>query len=226
MKDKPTYLGHRKRLKEKYKTAGIDGWLDYEILELLLGFTIARKDTKPMAKDLLAKYKTLSGVLDADISGLVKVKGISEHSALLLKLIKDTARLYHKQPLKELDIVANPEGAVSYLLSALRGCREEQFHVLFLNKKNSLVAAETLQKGTIDSSVVYPRNIVERALHNGATGVIISHNHPSGSVKPSRQDLEVTESVKKALATVDVELIDHIVIAGSEYCSLKREGLF
>ena len=222
---KSDYLGHRKRIKAKYKSGGIKGWLDYEVLEFALSFTILRKDTKPIAKQLLSEFKTLNGVLDADRKELEKVGGISEHSALFLNFLKDIAIIYLEKGLYKKDLVSSSDVVYDYLKASLKGLADEEFKVMFLNSRNRLLAIETMQKGTVNKSVVYPRKIVERALHNHATGVIISHNHPGESLKPSEDDYSITKAIKAALRTVDIVLLDHIIIGGNGYFSFKENGV-
>lgn len=219
---KPDYFGHRKRIKAKYKSGGIKGWLDYEVLEFALSFTILRKDTKPIAKQLLSEFKTLNGVLDADRKELEKVFGISEHSALFLNFLKDISVIYLEKGLYKKDLVFSPDVVYDYLKASLKGVADEEFKVMFLNSRNRLLAIETIQKGTVNKSVIYPRKIVERALHNHATGVIIAHNHPGESLEPSEDDYRITKIIKEALKTVDVILLDHIIIGGNSYFSFKE----
>ena len=222
---KPDYLGHRKRIKAKYKSGGMKGWLDYEVLEFALSFTILRKDTKPIAKQLLSEFKTLNGVLDADRKELEKGCGISEHSALFLNFLKDISVIYLEKGLYKKDLVSSPDVVYDYLKASLKGVADEEFKVMFLNSRNRLLAVETIQKGTVNKSVVYPRKIVERALHNHATGVIISHNHPGESLKPSEDDCSITKAIKAALRTVDIVLLDHIIIGGNGYFSFRENGV-
>ncbi|HCG76324.1 MAG: hypothetical protein CO162_07525 [bacterium (Candidatus Ratteibacteria) CG_4_9_14_3_um_filter_41_21] len=222
---KPDYLEHRKRIKAKYKSGGTKGWLDYEILEFALSFAILRKNTKPIAKELLSKFKIINGVLDADRKDLEKICGISEHTALFLNFLKDVAIIYLEKGLYKKDLVSSPEVVYDYLKASLKGIADEEFKVMFLNSRNRLLAIETMQKGTVNKSVVYPRKIVEGALHNHATGVIIAHNHPGESLKPSEDDYKITKAIKEALKTVDIVLLDHIIIAGNGYFSFKENGI-
>ena len=221
---KPHFIGHRKRLKEKYKKVGFEGWPDYEILELLLAYAVPRKDTKVAAKLLLTRFKTLSETLDAGLFELRKA-GLTEHTALLLKISKDISGIYSKQSASARDVVASPELAVTYLKAVLKGSRDEEFYALFLDASNQLVSAKKLHDGVVNRSVIYPRKVVELALQNKASGVIIAHNHPSGSLKPSDEDIKSTASVKIALETVDIGLLDHIIVSRNGYLSLKEEGI-
>ena len=204
-----TYAGHRQRIKDKYKKSGIDGWLDYEVLELVLSYAIARKDTKPIAKELMSRFKTINGVLDADSRELESVPGISEHTTLFLKLLKDITVLYLKNDLYNKDLLSSPELVFDYLKVSLKGCVDEEFEAIFLNGRNQLIAVEALQTGTVNRSAIYPRKIVERALYHHAVGVIIAHNHPAGTLTPSKEDCAVTKSIKDALKTVEISLLDH-----------------
>ena len=222
---KTSYIGHRQRIKDKYKKSGIDGWLDYEILELVLSYSIARKDTKPIAKELMSRFKTINGVLNADSTELESVSGISEHTTLFLKLLKDIAVLYLEDDLHNKDLLSSSEAVFNYLKASLKGCTDEEFRSLFLNSRNQLISGETLQTGTVIRSVVYPRKIVERALHQHAVGVIVAHNHPAGTLTPSEEDITVTKAIKEALNTVDIKLLDHIIVGGSGYFSFNEKEL-
>lgn len=221
----PTYVGHRQRIKDKYKKSGLDGWLDYEVLELVLSYAIARKDTKLVAKELLSRFKTINGVLDADSRELNSISGISEHTTLFLNLLKDIAILYLENGLHNKDLLSSSEVVFDYLKASLKGSTDEEFKTLFLNGRNQLLSVETLQSGTVNRSVVYPRKIVERALYHHAVGVIIAHNHPAGTLKPSKEDCVVTKSVKDALKTVEISLLDHIIIGDNDYFSFNKKGL-
>jgi len=212
-------------MKSKYQKSGIDGWLDYEVLELVLSYAIARKDTKPIAKELLDRFKTINGVLDADSKELKSISGISEHATLFFKLLKDIAVLYLKNDLHNKDLLSSPELVFDYLEVSLKGCVDEEFNALFLNGRNQLIAVEALQTGTVNRSAIYPRKLVELSLYHHAVGVIIAHNHPAGTLTPSKEDCAVTKSVKDALKTVDINLLDHIIIGGNGYFSFSSKGL-
>lgn len=218
---KPSYIGHRQRIKEKYEKSGIDGWLEHEVLELVLSYSIPRKDTKSIAKELLSHFKTINGILDSDRKALQTVTGISKHTAIFLKLLKDVAILYVKNGIHNRDLLSSPEAVYEYLKVSLKGAVDEEFKMLFLDSRNQLIAAETFKSGTVNRSVVYPRKVVERALYNHAAGIIIAHNHPAGSLKPSQDDIAVTKAIKEALKTVDITLLDHIIIGNNNYYSFR-----
>ncbi len=222
---KPSYLGHRQRIKEKYIKSKMAGWLDYEVLELALSYAIARKDTKPIAKELLKKFKTLNGVLDADRKELQTIKNISEHSALFLQFLKDISILYIEKGIHNRDLLSSPQMVFDYLKVSLKGLANEELKMLFLDTRNQLIAIETFKAGTVNRSVVFPRKIVERALYHHAVGVIIAHNHPAGSLEPSIEDKAITKAIREALKTVDIKLLDHIIIGGNKYFSFIENNL-
>lgn len=224
LKEKPGYIGHRRRIKEKYKSGGLKGWLDYEVLELALTYAIPQRDTKPLAKELLTRFKTINNVLDVDWRELAKIKGISEHTALFLNFLKDATKLYLKQGLVNKDLVSSPQAVYDYLNVSLKGQTDEEFKALFLNTQNQILAVETLQTGTVNKAVVYPRKIVERALYHHAANVLVAHNHPSGSLVPSVEDRQVTGMIREALRIVEIDLLDHIIIGGDGYFSFKETG--
>ncbi|MFC1566436.1 DNA repair protein RadC [bacterium] len=216
-----THFGHRHRIKEKYQHYGIIGWNDYEILEFALSYALPRLDTKPLAKRLLEEFKSFGGVLSADIQDLMKVKGVGQHSALFLRLLKDVAEFMLLERTRDIDVIDSPDSAYEYLKIHFIGKCDEVFVAIFLNNRNAIICIEEVQTGTVNEAIVYPRKVVERALHHHAVGVIISHNHPSGSLEPSKHDQEVTLSIKNALETINIELLDHIIIAGKEYYSFS-----
>ena len=221
---KPSYTGHRNRIKDKYSKSGINGWHDYEVLELALSYAIPRKDTKSIAKDLLSKFKTMNGVLDADRKDLEAITSISEHTALFLKLLKDVTILYMEKGIHNRDLLSSPQIVYDYLRTTLKGAVDEEFKMLFLDSRNQLITVETLKTGTVNKSAVYPRKVVERALDNHAVGVIIAHNHPSGALHPSQNDREITKAIKNALKTVEITLLDHIIIGNNDYFSFKNKN--
>lgn len=222
---RPHYLGHRKRLKEKYFASGMEGWHDYEALEFALTFVIRRKDTKSTAKKLLSKFKSLNGVINADVKELETVNGISKHSSFFLRFLRDFSRFYSKKEVIGRDIISSPKEAVDYLRVLLRDCPDEEFHTLFVDSRNRLIASENIHKGTVNKSVVYPKKIVERAIYHHCAGLILAHNHPGGTQKPSEEDIESTKAINNALQTVDIALLDHIIIAGNNYFSWKENDL-
>jgi DNA repair protein RadC len=225
MNNKITYYGHRQRIKNKFRESGISGWHDYEILELVLSYAIPRKDTKPIAKNLIEKFGNLNNVINADIKDLIEVKGISEHTAIFIRLFKDVSLKLLEKQIYTIDLVSSPGTAYDYLKMIIGNSSDENFIAIFLNHRNIVTSSEILQKGTIDEAVVYPRKIVERALYHHAANVVISHNHPAGSLEPSRDDIKVTKQIKDALKTVDIGLLDHILVTKNGYYSFKENDM-
>ncbi len=222
---RPHYHGHRERLKERYISSGLGALQDYELLELLLTYAIPRKDVKPLAKNLIQQFGSITGVLDADTAELTEIPGIYKHTAVLLRLIRDTAARYTRQDALKRDLISSPGAAETYLRTLLKGRPEEEFHALFLDNGNRLIASELVHKGTVNRSAVYPRTIAKAALRHKATSVIIAHNHPGGSLTPSDDDMKATEAVRRALETIEATLLDHIIIAGNASFSWKEHGL-
>ena len=222
---KPSYIGHRQRIKTKYEKSGLNGWLDYEVLELVLSYSIPRKDTKSIARELLLRFKSINGVLDADNRDLQSINGISKHTALFLNLLKDVSVLYMEERMFRRDLLSSPQVVYDYLKVSLKGLMDEGFKMLFLDNRNQLIAMETLKNGTVNQAIVFPRKIVERALYHNAVGVLVAHNHPSGSLEPSQEDQEVTKDIREALKTVDIALLDHIIIGGNEFFSFRENQI-
>lgn len=219
--------GHRDRLRKKYIASGLSGFNDYEILELLLTYSIARKDVKPIAKELIKKFKTIEEVVKTDIESLLKVDGIGENSAVFLKLIGEFALSLYREKINNKDIlnIKNKNDLLAYLRGSIGYSQREEFKVLFLDSSNNLISSETLFYGTIDKSAIYPREIVERVFKNKAKSIIFVHNHPSGNISPSKKDIELTQYMYNSLNLLEIRLLDHIIITKDSYFSFLEEGL-
>lgn len=224
-KTEPHYTGHRKRLKSKFSASGFDNFADYEVLELALSFALPRKDTKPIAKQLIKKFGSLKQVFDAKEEDLMSIKGISEHSALFISFLKKFAGIYSYLDIKDAKALSSPETVVNYLISVMSGEKIEKFYAVLLNSGNKVIDCLEIEQGTVNKSVVIPRKIAEKALKFNASAVIIAHNHPGGTLKPSQQDIDATAAVKNALAAVDVALLDHIIVCVNDYFSFKEYNL-
>lgn len=223
---KKPYEGHRERLRQRFEKSGFQGFQDYEVLELLLTFVLPRIDTKPVARELLDRFKNLTGVLNADAKDLQQVKGIKERSAQFLNILSATITYYFQEKAKTEQIqFTNLNDLVTYLKAVLSGKKNEVMYILYLNSQNKLIHSETLSEGTVSETVVLPRKIVENALKHNATTVIISHNHPSGLPEPSDKDNTMTEQVKNALQTVNITLQEHIIISDDGFYSYRKNGI-
>ncbi|TPN62745.1 JAB domain-containing protein [Mesorhizobium sp. B1-1-3] len=221
IEEKPHYLGHRDRLRERFASAGSDALPDYELLELLLFRLIPRADTKPVAKALLSRFGTLAEVLGAPVGLLQEVKGVGQVVALDLKVIAATAQRMARSEVHGREILSSWQQLLDYCRSAMAFEAREQFRILFLDKKNTLIADEVQQTGTVDHTPVYPREVVKRALELSATAIILVHNHPSGDPTPSRADIEMTKEIIDAAKRLGISVHDHIIIGRKGYSSMK-----
>lgn len=217
--------GHRQRLKNRFKEEGLDGFEDHQILELLLFFSIPRRDTNELAHALIQKYGSLSGVLDADAKDLATTTGMGENSALLLALIPSISRAYLRDRWGEKPTLENTVQAGEYVLSLCSGRNYEGFYVICLDTQQKVIYPALVHEGTLDEVPVYPRLVVETVLRHKANSVILAHNHPGGNPSPSPQDIEVTKKIKIALEAISVSVLDHIIAAGNSYTSCAEKGL-
>lgn len=219
------YHGHRDRLRQRVLEGDGAHLKDYEILELMLYAFIPRVDTKPIAKDLLARFGTISGVLAAPPERLMEVKGVGETATSYIRAA--SLLLHHAagDEVKDRPVISNWAALLNYVKLALRHETSEQARVLFLDRKNKLIADEIIGRGTVDHAPVYPREIAKRALELAASAVILVHNHPSGDPTPSRADIDLTRDIEKALGALEIRLHDHLVVGAKETVSMKSKGL-
>ncbi len=225
MEDRPGYLEHRKRLRERFRKNGIEGMHDYEILELLLTYAIPRKDVKPRAKDLIQRFGSLSGVLDAEQKEIEEVAGIGPISSALIRVVKETCGVYLAEKMKNKDVLSSPQAVLDFARMKLAGLAHEAFMLIFLNTKNKVLDYKVLQEGTVDRAVIYPRRMIEEALARHAAGIILVHNHPSGDAGPSPEDKQLTRSLVEAARTIDLRILDHIIVGKEGYCSFSESRL-
>ena len=224
--------GHRERIKEKFLKNGIDGFAEYEILELLLTYCIPRKDTKPIAKELLNKFKNLDNVFKADFDKLSAVDGLGKNSIAFLKLIGDLPSIIYKDELKNKKLIdketlkiSNKDILLKYLRNKIGYEEIEKFYVLYLSSSNEVIEFEENSVGTLDRSSVYPREIYKKIINLNAKSVILAHNHPSDNITPSKCDIELTNEIARGLKNFGALLIEHIIITKNSYFSFLEEGL-
>ncbi|MCX7746529.1 MAG: DNA repair protein RadC [Clostridia bacterium] len=217
--------GHRKRLRSRFIKEGLDSFEPHQVLELLLFYSIPRKDTNELAHILLKKYGSLSGVFEADSKDLAGTEGIGENTAILLSLIPQVARMYFKDRWGEKPVLNSSEKAGRYAVSLFTGRLYETFFIICLDAQNKVHYASPVHEGTINEAPVYPRLIVECAIRHQANSVILAHNHPGGSLKPSKADIEATNRIKAALEAISIKVVDHIIVAGDQYMSFAEKGL-
>jgi len=223
--DRPHYHKHRERLRERFRLTGLDGFKDYEALELLLTYAIPRKDVKPIAKELIARFGGFQGVLDASYEELISVNGIKENSATFIKALRECATYYLRAEIINKRQITSTRELLDYCTLAMGGLKDEQFRVIFLNSQNEVIADEALHEGTVNHSVVYPRKVIERALYHKATALIFVHNHPGGSNKPSSEDKRLTSQLLSISMNLGIKILDHLIISKSGYYSFHEGGL-
>jgi DNA repair protein RadC len=221
----PKEQGHRWRLREKFLKGGLKGFLDYEIVELLLTLGTPRRDCKQQAKKALKKFQSLRGVLEAPFDELQKINGIGPHNIFGLKLVQDVSRRFLKEKMMNKPYCHSSKEVFDYLYHTLRDLRREKFKVLFLDAKNQILKEETVFEGTVDSSAVYPREIMKKALGCDASSLIFVHNHPSGDAEPSASDREITKELVFAANVMQLKVLDHIIIGNNCYFSFADQGL-
>jgi DNA repair protein RadC len=221
----PHYAGHRDRLRRRFLESGPGALADYEILELLLFAAIPRRDVKPLAKQLLARFGSLGGVLKADAQRLEREGGLGPAAVAALRAVGAAAELMLKEEAVSRPLLASWDRLLDYLAVAMKYEGAEQVRLIFLDRKNVLIADEVQQRGTVDHAPLYPREVVRRALELGASALIMVHNHPSGDTTPSRADVDMTREIAKALAAVGIALHDHLIIGRQGHASMKALGL-
>lgn len=224
-KDTPHYHGHRDRLRERFVQGGADALADYELLELLLFMVIPRRDVKPLAKDLIKRFDNLAGVLNAPLPALAEFDGLSETSAITLIAVGSAGQRMLKQDMLNKPVLNSGARLMDYCRATLAHEPREHFRLLFLNKKNELIADEIQQSGTVDHTPAYPREIMKRALELGATAIILCHNHPSGDAKPSKDDIMMTDAVIAAGKPLNIIIHDHIIVSKNGATSFRNLGL-
>jgi len=226
---KPHYHGHRDRLRAKFLTAvradTPDTVADYELLELLLFLAIPQRDVKPLAKELIARFRSLGGVFAASPEQLMQVKGIKETGVAAIKAVQVAAIHMIREDVMGQPVLSSWDRLLDYCHATMAYRETEQFRILFLDRKNRLIADELQQKGTVDHTPVYPREVVKRALELQASAVILVHNHPSGDPQPSKADIDMTRVIQDAMKPLSLVLHDHVVIGRSGYCSFRADGL-
>ncbi|MBT6093517.1 MAG: DNA repair protein RadC [Rhodospirillaceae bacterium] len=223
--NKPHYWGHRQRLRDRFMEQGANALADYELLELLLFYSIPRKDVKPLAKKLIDTFGGLDGVFAADPDRLAEVDTITYQTIVELKAIKAAAGRLGQAEIAEQPVLSSWNKLIRYLKSQMAHDMNEQFRIVFLNTKNMVIADEVQQQGTVNHTPVYPREVIKRALELGATALIMVHNHPSGDPTPSQADIDMTLEISEAGEKLGIVLHDHIVISKRGHSSFKEMGL-
>ena len=217
--------GHRERLRARFLKSGADSLPDYELLELTLFAVLPRRDTKPLAKALLARFGSFAEVIATPRARLLEVKGVGEAVANHLKIVEAAAQRLAKTAVMGRPALSSWSALLDYCTAAMARSQTEEFRVLFLDRKNVLIADEVQNRGTVDHTPVYPREIVKRALELGASSLILVHNHPSGDPTPSKADITMTREIANAAKALAIAVHDHLVIGRSGHASFKSLGL-
>ena len=226
MEERPHHLEHRHRLRERVRKSRGEGFPDYELLELLLTYAIPRKDVKSRAKDLIKTFGSLGGVLDADPGELEKVLQVGPISSTLIRLVKKLNEAYYAEKMMDRDALSSPQAVLDFARVRMAGLPHEGFMVIFLNTKNRVLDYNVIQEGTVDRAVIYPRRIVEEAIARHAASVILVHNHPSGQSEPSPEDRELTRSIVEAARTIDLRVLDHVIVGKEGHFSFVENHIF
>jgi len=221
MTDKPHYHGHRERLRARFRQAGAEAVTDYELLELLLFRAIPQRDVKPLAKELIAKFGSFPEVISAPAARLAEIKGIGDAAITELKLVHAAASRLARGQVQRRPVLSSWSNVIDYCRTTMAFADKEQFRVLFLDKRNRLIADEVQQVGTIDHTPVYPREVVKRALELSATALILVHNHPSGDPTPSQADIQMTQTIIDVARPLGIAVHDHIIVGKDGHASFK-----
>jgi len=224
-KEQPDASGHRARLRQRLLEGGPEALADYEVLEYLLFAARPRGDTKPVAKALLARFGSLSGVLNADHNTLAEVEGMGEVSAAALKIVALAARRMARSQVRQQPVLGSWQALLDYLAIDMAHLTVERVRVLYLDARNRLILDHQAQEGTIDEAAIHPREVVKKALEVGATALILVHNHPSGNPEPSRADIQITARIAEAGRLLGITVHDHVIVGREGHASLKAKGL-
>ena len=218
-------VGHRRRVKDRFLAEGLDHFDEAHVLELLLFYAIPQKDTKPIAKSLMARFGSFPLVMEASIDELKKVEGIGENAAAFIKLVAETGKYYQVKKESDAKILSTPDAFGKFFVPRFRNLRNETVMMICLDAKCKLLCCHELGQGSVNSANISTRRIAEVALGVNATSVVLAHNHPSGLAIPSNDDINTTRHIAQVLAAVDVVLADHIVVADDDYVSMAESGL-
>ncbi len=224
-KDQPQAAGHRSRLRQRLLHQGGDALHDHELVEYLLALAIPRRDTKPIAKQLIANYGSLAGLFSADAASIAGQPGMGETSAAAIKIVQAAALRMISEPVRDMPILASWQALLDYLRADMAHLTTERVRVLYLNSKNMLIRDELTSEGSIDQAAIYVREIIRRSIDLGAAAIILVHNHPSGDSAPSRQDISLTREIMEAGKRLNISVHDHIIIGKDGFSSMRSAGL-
>lgn len=225
MEKKPHYINHRKRLRKRFMDLGLDSLADYEVIEILLTFSIPQKDVKPIAKELITKFNNLRGIFEAPPEELKKVPFIKDKTIELIRFIREVSALYSKQKSQELSLELSEEDLIEYCIKKIGNKKDEEFRVIYLDRSLKVIDDNLVSEGTLDKTSVYPRKVMELAIKNKSYALVFTHNHPNQNVEPSEQDIDLTKSLILAAKSLGIKVFDHIIVSNNNYFSFRKNGL-
>jgi len=223
--DKPHYLDHRSRLRNRFLKQGISGLQPYEIIELFLTFVVPQKDVKPAAKEAINKFGSIKGFFDADEQELSQIPFFKEKALALRKFIKEISLLYYKQQAEQLPVTQSKEDLINYCKAKLGFLPNEEFWMISLDSKKAIVKEDLISKGLTDKTPVYPKQVIEKAMKNGASSILLLHNHPNGNPQASQQDITITKAIDIPARVLNISIYDHIIVAQDKHFSFKENKL-
>ncbi|HPF52564.1 MAG TPA: DNA repair protein RadC [Draconibacterium sp.] len=223
--DKPHYLDHRSRLRNRFIQQGISGLQPYEIIELFLTFVIPQKDVKPAAKEAIDKFRSVKGFFDADEKELSQIPFFKDKAITLRKFIREISLLYQQQLVEQAPVTMTRENLINYCKAKLGFQPNEQFWMISLDSKNAIIKEDLISKGLSDKTPVYPKQVIEKAMKNGASSILLLHNHPNGNPQASEQDITITKAIEIPARVLNISIYDHIIVAEDKYFSFKENKL-
>jgi len=225
--EKPHYINHRTRLRERFINQGIEGLQPYEIIELFLTFVIPQKDVKPAAKEAIGKFRTIQGFFDAEEKELSKIPYFKDKALTLRKFIKEVSLLYQKQKVQSLPLSQSKEELIEYCKNKIGFNKKEEFWLLPLDSNNVIIqnGENQISEGLIDRTAVYPRQVIESAIKYGAHSILLLHNHTNGNPEPSEQDIDITQAINIPARVLNISIYDHVIVAGDKYFSFRENKL-
>jgi DNA repair protein RadC len=216
---------HRKRLRNRFVSNGLDHLYPYEIIELFLTFVIPQKDVKPYAKDVIQKFGSIKGFFDADDKELITIPYIKEKALTLRKFIKEISLIYQKEKAEEKSITVNKIQLIQYCIHKLGYNKNEEFWIISLDSKMAIIKENCISRGLVNKTTVYPKQVIEKAMKNGASSILLLHNHPNGNPEASEQDITITKAIEIPAKVLNISIYDHIIVAEDKYFSFKENKL-
>ena len=221
----PHYINHRSRLRDRFIRQGISSLQPYEIIELFLTFVIPQKDVKPAAKHAIEKFGTIKGFFDADEKELSQIPFFKDKAFALRKFIIEVSLLYQKQQAEQLPVTLSGEELIKYCKAKLGFSKNEEFWIISLDSKNVIIQEDRISQGLPDKTPVYPKQIIEKAMKNGASSILLLHNHPNGNPQPSEQDITITKAIEIPARVLNISIYDHLIVAANQHFSFKHNKL-